>query len=48
VSRLTGIIGARGLTLFAVVDHSGEAEKAGLHMPDTKLVLFGSPAAGTT
>jgi uncharacterized protein (DUF302 family) len=47
VSRLTGLIRARGLMLFSVVDHSGEAEKAGLHMPDTKLVLFGSPAAGT-
>jgi uncharacterized protein (DUF302 family) len=35
------------LTLFTVIDHSGEAKKAGLEMPDTKLVVFGSPAAGT-
>jgi uncharacterized protein (DUF302 family) len=33
--------------LFAVVDHSGEAAKAGLHMPNTKLLIFGNPKAGT-
>jgi uncharacterized protein (DUF302 family) len=33
--------------LFTVIDHSGEANRAGLTMPDTKLVLFGSPTAGT-
>lgn len=33
--------------LFAVVDHSGEAAKVGLTMPDTKLLIFGSPKAGT-
>jgi uncharacterized protein (DUF302 family) len=37
----------RGLTLFTVIDHSGEAKRVGLEMPDTKLVVFGSPAAGT-
>lgn len=47
VSRLTHIIEGKGLVLFGVVDHSGEAKKAGLEMPDTKLVIFGSPAAGT-
>jgi uncharacterized protein (DUF302 family) len=47
VARLTRIIADRGLTLFSVVDHSGEARKVGLDMPDTKLVIFGSPAAGT-
>ncbi len=47
VGRLTRLIAARGLTLFAVIDHSGEAEKVGLEMPDTKLVVFGSPTAGT-
>jgi uncharacterized protein (DUF302 family) len=47
VSRLTQLVAAKGLTLFAVVDHSGEAKRAGLEMPDTKLVLFGSPVAGT-
>lgn len=47
VSRLTQLIANKGLMLFAVIDHSGEARKVGLEMPDTKLVLFGSPAAGT-
>jgi uncharacterized protein (DUF302 family) len=47
VDRLTSILQARGLTLFAVVDHSGEAEKAGMKMPPTKLLIFGSPKAGT-
>ena len=36
-----------GLELFAVIDHSGEAAEVGLSMPDTKLVLFGNPEAGT-
>ena len=47
VSRLMELIADKGLKLFAVVDHSGEARKVGLEMPETKLVLFGSPAAGT-
>jgi uncharacterized protein (DUF302 family) len=47
VTRLTRIIADRGLILFSVVDHSGEAKKVGLDLPDTKLVIFGSPAAGT-
>jgi uncharacterized protein (DUF302 family) len=47
VARLHGLLKAKNLTLFAVVDHSGEAERIGQHMPDTKLVIFGSPAAGT-
>jgi len=38
---------ARGLEVFSVVDHSGEAADVGLTMPDTKLVIFGSPRAGT-
>ena len=37
----------RGLELFAVIDHSGEAAEVGLDMPDTKLVIFGSPKGGT-
>jgi uncharacterized protein (DUF302 family) len=36
-----------GLELFAVIDHSGEAAKVGLMMPDTKLVIFGNPKGGT-
>ena len=47
VARLKGILDAKGVTLFAVVDHSGEAEKVGLKMPATRLLIFGSPKAGT-
>ena len=47
VSRIEEILAAKGVTLFAVVDHSGEAAKAGLAMPNTKLLIFGNPAAGT-
>jgi uncharacterized protein (DUF302 family) len=47
VERLKGILQAKGVALFALVDHSGEAEKAGMHMPNTKLLIFGSPKAGT-
>lgn len=47
VARLQTILSAQGLKLFAVVDHSGEAQIAGLELRDTKVVIFGSPAAGT-
>jgi uncharacterized protein (DUF302 family) len=47
VARLTALIDGKGLKLFAVIDHSGEAARAGLTMPATKVVIFGSPAAGT-
>jgi uncharacterized protein (DUF302 family) len=47
VNRLTATLHAKGVMLFAVIDHSGEAKKAGLTMPPTKLVIFGSPKAGT-
>jgi uncharacterized protein (DUF302 family) len=47
VQRLKDILQAKGVMLFALVDHSGEAEKAGLKMPATKLLIFGSPRAGT-
>ena len=47
VEKLKGILQAKGVTLFALVDHSGEAQKAGLKMPPTKLLIFGSPKAGT-
>jgi uncharacterized protein (DUF302 family) len=47
VGRLTGILAAKGITLFAVVDHARGAAEAGLSMPPTKLVIFGSPKAGT-
>jgi uncharacterized protein (DUF302 family) len=47
VDRLITTLRAKGVMVFAVIDHSGEAEKAGLTMPPTKLVIFGSPKAGT-
>ena len=47
VERLKGILETKAVKLFALVDHSGEAEKAGLKMRPTKLLIFGSPKAGT-
>lgn len=47
VGRLKALLQAKGITLFALVDHSGEAEKVGMKMPATKLLIFGSPRAGT-
>jgi uncharacterized protein (DUF302 family) len=47
VERLKGILKHKGLTLFALVDHGGEAEKVGLKMQPTKLLIFGSPKGGT-
>jgi uncharacterized protein (DUF302 family)/uncharacterized membrane protein YidH (DUF202 family) len=47
VERLKNILQSKGVTLFALVDHSGEADKAGMKMPPTKLLIFGSPRAGT-
>jgi uncharacterized protein (DUF302 family) len=47
VDKLKTILNANGVTLFALVDHSGEAEKVGMKMPPTKLLIFGNPKAGT-
>ncbi len=47
LKKLQATIETRGLKLFTVVDHSGEAEKAGLKMRPTQLLIFGSPKAGT-
>ena len=47
VEKLKAILQAKGVTLFALVDHSGEAAKAGMNMPPTKLLIFGNPKAGT-
>ncbi len=47
VERLRGILQQKGVTLFALIDHSGEAKKAGMEMRPTKLLIFGSPKAGT-
>jgi uncharacterized protein (DUF302 family) len=47
VEKLKGILQAKNITLFALVDHSGEAAKAGMKMRPTKLLIFGSPKGGT-
>src|SRR5260370_7458185 len=47
VPRLQSILQAKGVKLFTIVDHSGEAASAGLKMPNTKLLIFGNPKAGT-
>jgi uncharacterized protein (DUF302 family) len=47
VARLTEIVANGGLKLFAVIDHSGEAKAVGLELRETKVVIFGSPEAGT-
>ena len=44
---LQKVFSEKGLQMFAVIDHSGEAEKVGLEMPPTKVLIFGSPKAGT-
>jgi uncharacterized protein (DUF302 family) len=47
VERLKRILQAKGITVFALVDHSGEAAKAGMKMRPTKLLIFGNPKGGT-
>jgi uncharacterized protein (DUF302 family) len=47
VERLKGMLEAKGVTLFALVDHSGEAARVEMKMRPTKLLIFGSPKAGT-
>jgi len=47
VDKLKAILKSKEVTLFALVDHSGEAAKVGLPMPPTKLLIFGNPKAGT-
>jgi uncharacterized protein (DUF302 family) len=47
VKKLKGMLQAKEITLFALVDHSGEAAKAGMKMRPTKLLIFGNPKAGT-
>lgn len=47
VSKLEMTLQTKNVKLFAIVDHSGEAEQAGLRMPNTKLLIFGNPKAGT-
>jgi uncharacterized protein (DUF302 family) len=47
VARIKAILQAKGIALFALIDHSGEAEKVGMKMRPTKLLIFGNPQAGT-
>jgi uncharacterized protein (DUF302 family) len=44
---MKNILQSKGVTLFALIDHSGEAEKIGMKMPPTKLLIFGNPKGGT-
>jgi uncharacterized protein (DUF302 family) len=47
VDKLETILKSKGVTLFALIDHSGEAEKVGMKMPPTQLLIFGNPKGGT-
>ena len=47
VQKLKQILDSKGVKLFTVIDHSGAAENVGMHMPPTKLLIFGNPKAGT-
>jgi uncharacterized protein (DUF302 family) len=47
VSRIEQVLASKGIKLFAVIDHSGEAHASGLELRETRVVVFGSPAAGT-
>jgi len=47
VARLTDLVAAKGMRLFAVIDQAAEARKVGLKLRDTTMVIFGSPVAGT-
>ena len=47
VAELQAMLPAKDVKLFAIVDHSGEAQRAGMKMPNTKLLIFGNPKAGT-
>ncbi len=47
VQKIEALLDAKGVTLFAVIDHSGEAARAGLAMRPTRLLIFGNPKAGT-
>jgi uncharacterized protein (DUF302 family) len=47
VARLSAVVAARGMEVFAVIDYSSKAREPGLELRDTKLVIFGSPSAMT-
>jgi uncharacterized protein (DUF302 family) len=48
IDGLRRVMADRGFTVFNVIDHSGVAERAGVQMPDSKLIMFGKPAVGAT
>ena len=48
VDRLSRVIEDRGFALFRVIDHSGTAKRAGVQMPESKLIMFGKPAVGAS
>lgn len=47
LDKLKAMLRAKDVTVFALIDHSGEAAKVGMKMPPTKLLIFGSPKGGT-
>jgi uncharacterized protein (DUF302 family) len=47
IQRLCAFLKSKGVAIFALIDHSGEAEKAGLKMRPTQLLIFGNPKGGT-
>ena len=47
VDTIEGLLKTKGIKLFALIDHSGEAKAAGLEMRPTKLLIFGNPKGGT-
>jgi uncharacterized protein (DUF302 family) len=47
VKRLQSVLAQRGVQVFALIDHSGEAERVGMKMPPTKVLIFGNPKGGT-
>jgi uncharacterized protein (DUF302 family) len=47
IQRLSALLKSKGVAIFALIDHSGEAEKAGLKLRPTQLLIFGNPKAGT-
>ena len=47
IQRLSALLKSKGVAIFALIDHSGEAEKAGLKMRPTQLLIFGNPKGGT-
>jgi uncharacterized protein (DUF302 family) len=47
IERLSALLKSKGVAIFALIDHSGEAEKAGLKMRPTQLLIFGNPKGGT-